>query len=221
MSTQPSAWTFNGTAQYDPTQTSAVMTAASVLYQAGSVVYRNPVAFDSFDATFQFRIGFGGGTRSDGMGFMFQTSGPTAVGTYGGELGMAGLTGFGVEMDIFDNGACGDVSGDHVGVDSLALCDAGPGLPQSLFSADVTSLFDLGDGNWHTASVSLGNGALSMVVDGTTVANGVALPGFVANTPSYFGFGGATGGLVLPDGTGGYRTEVKNVVIAFPSPRCL
>jgi hypothetical protein len=48
----------------------------------------------------------------------------------------------------------------------------------------------------------------------------VALSGFVANTPAYFGFGGATGGLVL-NGAGGYRSEVKNVVIVFPTPRCL
>ena len=58
-------------------------------------------------------------------------------------LGMDGLTGFGVELDIHNNGGCGDGSDDHVGVDSLADCSAMSGLPQSLFSTDVTSTLDL------------------------------------------------------------------------------
>jgi hypothetical protein len=210
---------FNGTAQYDGTQKSAVLTAAAVTFQAGSVVYRNPVAFDAFVATFEFRMGFGGGTRSDGMGFMFQTSGATAVGANGGSLGMEGLAGYGVELDIHNNGSCGDSSDDHVGVDSLADCSSG--LPQSLFSTDVSSTFDLADGNWHSATVSLAGGALSLVVDDVGLANGVSLPGYVPNTPAYLGFGGATGGLVDTTGNGGYRSEVRNVNITFPSPRCL
>jgi hypothetical protein len=221
MSGQPSRWRFNGTAQYDGWQRSAVLTAANVLFQAGSVVYENPVVVDGFVAGFQFRMGYGGGTRSDGMGFMFQTSGPTAVGGNGGALGMLGLSGYGVELDIYDNGGCGEASGDHVGVDSLASCSNNSGLPESLSSTDVSSVFDLADGNWHTATVSLGGGALSLVVDDVGVLKGVALPGYVPNTPAYLGFGGATGGLVDSSGNGGYRTEVKGVSITFPSPRCL
>jgi hypothetical protein len=40
--------------------------------------------------------------------------------------------------------------------------------------------------------------------------------------PYYFGFAGGTGGLVPADGgSGGYRQEVKNIVVTFPTPRCL
>jgi hypothetical protein len=221
MSSQPAGWSFNGTARHDSWQRSAVLTAANVLFQAGSVVYANPVAFDAFTATFQFRMGFNGGTRSDGMGFLFQTSGPSAVGGTGGALGMDGLSGYGVELDIHNNGGCGDGSDDHVGVDSLADCSAMSGQPQSLFSSDVTSTLDLADGRWHTATVTLAGGALSLVVDGSGLAKGVGLPGYVPNTPAYLGFAGATGGLVDSTGNGGYRSEVRNVSITFPSPRCL
>ncbi len=221
MAGQPGRWSFNGTAQYDGTQKSAVMTAADVLFQAGTVVYEDPVAFDAFVAGFEFRMGYGGGTRSDGMGFMFQTNGPNAVAGNGGALAMTGLAGYGVELDIYDNAACGDVSDDHVGVDSLASCSANAGQPQSLDSTDVSSLLDLADGNWHTATVSLSAGAVSVVVDDVGVIKGVTLPGYVPNTPAYLGFAGATGGLVDSSGHGGYRSEVRNVSITFPSPRCL
>jgi hypothetical protein len=221
MSGQPGRWSFNGTAQYDGSQKSAVLTAANVLFQAGSVVYQNPVVVDGFVADFQFRMGFGGGTRSDGMGFMFQTSGPTAVGGNGGALAMLGLAGYGVELDIHNNGGCGDVSDDHVGVDSLASCSSNSGLPDSLSSADLSTTVDLADGNWHTASVSMAGGALSVVIDDTGVLKGVALPGYAPSAPAYLGFAGATGGLVDPTGNGGYRSEVKDVSITFPSPRCL
>jgi hypothetical protein len=221
MSSSPAGWSFNGTATYDSWHKSAVMTAAGALFQAGSVAYANPVAFDAFVAAFEFRIGFGGGTRSDGMGFLFQTSGSTAVGGNGGAMGMAGLAGYGVELDIYDNGACGDSTSDHIGVDSLAGCAADTTMPESLFATDVSSILDLADGNWHTATVSLAGGGLSVVVDGAGVAKGVALPGYVPNAPAYLGFAGATGGLVDSSGTGGYRSEVRNVNVTFPSPRCL
>jgi hypothetical protein len=221
MSGQPGRWSFNGTAYYDGSQRSAVMTDANVLFQAGSVVYRNAVVVDGFVAGFQFRMGSGGGTRSDGMGFMLQTSGPTAVGGNGGALGMLGLGGYGVELDIYDNGACGEVSGNHIGVDSLASCSANSGLPDSLDSTDVSSVLDLADGNWHTVTISMTGGALSVVVDDVGVLKGVALPGYSPTMPAYVGFGGATGGLVDSTGNGGYRSEVKNVSITFPSPRCL
>jgi hypothetical protein len=221
MSTKPAAWSFNGSAQYDPTEQSAVMTSANGTHQAGSVVYEDPVTFGWFTANFQFRIGYGGGARDDGMGFMFQTTGPTAVGGYGHGLGMTGLAGWGVEMDIYDNSRCGDSTDNHVGVDSLAECDAAAntGLPTSLFSLDVTSVLDLADGKWHTATVKLDREALSVFVDDAGLADHVGLPGYVVNVPAYFGFGGGTGNAMAD--AGGSRTEVKNVSITLLAPRCL
>jgi hypothetical protein len=217
-----SAWVFNGTAQYSGDQSSAALTVADVLYQAGSMNYRNAIAVDSFTAKFQFRMGYGGGSRNDGMGFMFQKTGPTALSGAGQALGMVGLDGYGVELDLVDNGACGDVSNDHVGVDSLAGCAAVTGLPTSLYSTDLTGVVDLADAAWHDAVVDLAGGTVSIAIDGSKAATQVALPGFVEGTTYYFGFAGATGGNAGgPDGGGGYRTEVREVEVTFPTARCL
>jgi len=59
-------------------------------------------------------------------------------------------------------------------------------------------------------------------VDGTMEAQAVALPNLQTGAQYYFGFAGGTGGLVQADGgAGGYRQEVKDIVITFPTPRCL
>jgi hypothetical protein len=215
MSSAPAGWTFNGSAAWDPSGPSARMTAANAASATGTVIYAHAIATDQFTASFQFRIGAGGGGRFDGMGFMIESAGPTAIGVGDGSLGMGGLAGYGVELDVFNNGQCGDTSNDHVGVDSLSECAA---MPTSLFASDLTSTIDLADGRWHAATLRLVAGAMSVSIDTKAFAQNVALTGFVSGTPYYYGFSGATGG-VAPNG--GVRTEVKAVTIAFPTPRCL
>jgi hypothetical protein len=194
------------------------MTAAKAPGVTGTVIYAHSVVTDEFTASFQFRIGAGGGGRYDGMGFMFEASGPTAVGSGNGALGMGGLLGYGVEFDVYDNGQCADNSADHVGVDSLSFCSSSS-MPTSLFaSPDLTSTVDLADGLWHAAVVSLAAGAISVSIDAKSVAPNVALTGFTSGTPYYYGFSGATGGGAS---NGGIQTEVKTVAITFPTPRCL
>jgi hypothetical protein len=152
------------------------------------------------------------------MGFMILTDGATAVGMGAGGLGMSGLNGYGVELDVYDNGACGDDNQNHVGVDQLTVCDVN--LPTSLYATDdlsTTINVDLGDANWHTADVQLANGAISVSIDTHQVANNVALPNFTAGTRYYYGFAGAEGG---GGGMNGSQTEVKDVTVTFPTPRC-
>src|SRR5260370_9108290 len=73
MTTRPPDWVFNGSAIYDANAQSAVLTPSSPSVAAGTVVYPHPLATDTFDLTFDFRMGFGGGTRADGMGFIIET----------------------------------------------------------------------------------------------------------------------------------------------------
>ena len=221
MQTPPATWLFNGTAVYLDAGPSAAMTVANTLYQAGTVIYKNFVAVNEFTANFDFRMGYGGGTRNDGMAFIFENTSATSVGTDGESLAVVGLGGYGVEFDINDNGSCGDISDDQLGVDSLANCPAGNPLPTSLFSTDLTNQIDMADGTWHHASVVLAGGAISVQVNGSAFATAVALPDFEAGTHYFFGFGGATGGNGLPDGGGGYRDRGQSVAISFPTPRCL
>jgi hypothetical protein len=221
MATMPAAWTFNGTATFNAFAPSAELTPIGN-HLAGTVVYDDAITVDAFDVTFQFRMGLGGGTRSDGMGFMIEREGASALGGTGAGLGMTGLDGYGVELDIYDNGVCGDLSGNQVGVDDLSTCNAMEGTPSSLSAVDVSSMVDLADTHWHTAEVTLAAGAVSLSVDGATVITGVTLPQLKVGSPYYFGFAAGTGGLVPADGgVGGYRQEVRDVVITFPTPRCL
>ena len=74
MQTPPANWLFNGDARYLDAGSSAAMTVANVLYQAGSVIYENAIVVDEFTAEFEFRMGYGGGTRNDGMAFFFQNT---------------------------------------------------------------------------------------------------------------------------------------------------
>jgi hypothetical protein len=221
MTTAPKSWTFNGSAAFNAFAPSAELTPIANS-KAGTVVYDDPVVVDSFTVTFQFRMGLGGGSRSDGIGFMIEQEGASALGAAGPGLGMTGLTGYGVELDIQDNAVCGDTSSDHVGIDDLSVCPAKAGMPTSLFAADVTSTVDLADAKFHAAQLSLAKGALTVSIDGNTVVTDVKLPNLSIGTPYYFGFAGGTGNLLAADGgIGGYRQEVKDVVITFPTPRCL
>ncbi|HEX4457262.1 MAG TPA: hypothetical protein VIA18_04790, partial [Polyangia bacterium] len=218
MATQPTNWTFNGNASYDGTALSGVLTQA-VNGQTGTIIYNNPIATDSFDVTFDFRISPHG---ADGMGFMIEKEGNTAIGEGGGGFAMTGLTGYGVELDAYNNGACGDVDNDHTAVDSLTPCSDDTDCPTSLgVSASLSSLFgyDIGDGTWRTVSVHNAAGVVTVTINQGTSTNiaavtSIALPNYVPGDKYYFGFGG---------GTGGYneRQEIRNVKITFPTTRCL
>ncbi|WP_437927332.1 L-type lectin-domain containing protein [Sorangium sp. So ce291] len=200
MASPPEGWSFNGDAFWDAEALSGVLTEAR-RDQAGTLVYRNPIAADAFTATFEFRLG-----RGDGLGFMLQTTGETAVGEPGGSLGMVGLAGYGIELDTFDNFDCRDRDGNHVGVDNLAQrCSS---------LSQVESNVWLGDGAFHTARIELDEGEVSVIIDGETLIQGFAIDGFPVGSAFFYGFAAGTGDAVA-------RQQIRNVSITFPAPRCL
>jgi hypothetical protein len=240
MSSLPPDWTFNtapGAASgsfFDNSKSVAVVTGDSV-NAVGSIVFQHPIAVDSFDAKFDFRVTHVASPYGDGMGFMMIKQNTsvsridTAVGITGGGLGIMAptaqgssttLTGFGVELDSFDNdsaGGCGEtVNGDHASIDTLAQCFITNGsVPTPVSTAQATTI---GDGNFHTVDVKLSGGKMTVTItQGTTTKtlfNGVILPGFKSGDLYFFGFGGACGGL-------SERQELRNVTITFPTTRCL
>jgi hypothetical protein len=223
MATKPGGWDFNGTAVYDSTTESAVLTAQGVANQAATVLYAAPVALDAFDAQFSFRMGYGGGGRGDGMAFVMEQDGPTAVGGVGGALALVGLSnGFAVELDTFNNQDCGDTSDDHVGVDSVASCAAASGQPTSLAAVDVTSQVDIADAQWHEAEITVNSGKITVTIDQAAVITNLAVTGIAPGPTYYLGVTGAVGALLLEDGgLNGYRQEFQNFTTTFPTPRCL
>jgi hypothetical protein len=209
-SAAPALWRVNGTAHiadggFGP-QT-GILTVVDA-GQAGTLIYKNPIVTDSFTATFSFYID--GGTGADGFGFMIETNGPTAVGGAGGDLGMGGLSGYGVEFDTYDNRTCQD--GNHVAIDVLTGPPDSGCVLQQIVSSPILS-FSL-RGTPHQAVIQMTSGSFTISIDGTQVLTG-SVPKFVFGTSYYYGFGGGTGGL----------TDLHEVSpalqVIFPTPRCL
>jgi hypothetical protein len=205
MASPPEGWSFNGDAFWDADTLAGVLTEDRH-GQAGTIIYRNPIAADAFTATFEFRLGEG-----DGMGFMLQTTGETAVGEPGGGLGMARLAGYGVELDTYYNLNCTDAYRNHVAVDNLAE-PCSDGVLGSVSQA--ASSIALGDAAFHTAQIELDEGVVSVSIDGVRLIQGFEIRRFPVGSKFFYGFAAGTG-----DATA--RQEIRNVKITFPSPRCL
>jgi hypothetical protein len=209
----PDGWSINGDAYWDPSTASLFLTD-SYDWEAGSFIYRHPMVVDTFDVDFEFLMG---GDGADGLGFLITTSGDRAVGDAGGGLGLAGLDGFGVEVDEWNNGVCGDSNYNHVGVDALGECDPKNKMPISLAAtSDLWALhgIEVSDGTWHRCSVHVEASAATVELDGHLLLRDIALPGLHAGDLYWFGFAGATGGA-------GDEHRLRNVAIRFPTPRCL
>jgi hypothetical protein len=174
---------------------------------------------DAFDVTFDFRIS---AHKADGMGFMIEKNGNTAVGHDGGGFAMSGLNGFGVELDTWKNdNACSEADNNHTAVDSLTQCPSNTDVPTPIaVSAELKGLYgyDLGDNTWRTCVVHMAGGLMSVTINQSSsnmpAVSNAMLTGFTSGDSYYFGFGGGTGGF-------NQKQEIKNVNITFPAPRCL
>ena len=206
LTTAPTQWVFNGSASWSAAGPWAELTPA-VGAVSGTMIYENPIVTDVFTATFSFRIGGG-----DGLAFMIEDAGSAKeLGHDGGGMGVAGIGGYAVELDTYDDGAaCGDPDGNHVGLDALAM-SCGMGLPVSL--AAQTASINLGDQQPHEAVVQFDNGTVSVVVDGQGMLD-AAIPGWTSGEAYYYGFGAGTG-----DAKG--QQVVNSVSVQFPTYRCL
>jgi len=228
--TQTSGWDLNGNAYYDSSTNTAVLTDATATVESGTGFYQDPIVADSFTLSFDFVFTTING-NADGMMFLLANGSATGVGSGYGGMGGLGLTGYGVELDIFNNGPCDGGNGNHAGIDVLSACGTNAGVPTPV--ATSANLFDstlpnngvgvLSDGTWRTATVQLSSGQLSVSITdstGTPVAVGnlqnVSLPGFTSGTPYYFGFSAGTGS----DGMAS-RAEIRNVSLTFPTAHCL
>jgi hypothetical protein len=227
MGANTSGWNFVGTATYDATAQTAVLTQPGALGSAGTVIYKDAVVVDDTTVSFDFRADTTGG-RADGLTFFLQTDGAAALGAAGGGLGVAGLHGYAVEFDIYNNKECGDSTANHAGIDTLTPCGLGEPTPVATSgdlndpSAPDHGVGDIGDGEWRTVVVTVLAGVMSVsVTDPTSGASiavpnlqSVMLPGFVGGTPYYIGFSGATGAITS-------RQEIRNVHVMFPATVCL
>jgi hypothetical protein len=205
--TQSAGWSANGSATYDDADQAAQLTDLNNS-EAGTWVYGNPLFIDTAIIQFDFFSG-GGSNGADGMGLMLETNGPNALGEGSAGLGIAGLSGFGVEMDEWNNNACLDTTWSHIGIDTLDNC--GTGEPNTL-AVNNSPNFTVGDGNWHTMIVEIVDGAFTVKTDGVAAFTAYQVPGW-SNGSFYLGFGGGTGG------ANNYH-RVRNVAVGFSAPHC-
>ncbi len=231
--TKTTGWNFEGDASYDAVANTVVLVDGSVTTgQAGTVVYEDLVPVTSLTVTFDFRFTSSNG-RADGIAFMLETNGATALGASYGGFGVLGLTGYGVELDIFDSGPCDPGNGNHAGIDTLSSCTTNGGIPLPLatsgdlftaIGAGDNGVGDIGDGTWRTATLTLSNGQMSVSIsDPTTMMmiavpnlQNVALPGFTPGSSFYLGFGGGSG-----SNSQASKEEIRDVSIDFGAKQCL
>jgi hypothetical protein len=208
LTNPPELWTFNGAAIYQEVAMSPFIILSDGTDKAGTTIYANPIATDSFVVTFQAQLAL------DGLGFFLETNGPTAVGGANGGFGMSGLTGYGIELDTFQNACGGDPPANHVGIDDLSqVCGPTNSVQVSMFTAPVSAA--LTDGSYHPVEIDFNQGTVTVLVSGTTVISGFAIPGFPVGQQFFYGFGGSNGAAdASPE-------IVKNVGVTFPTPRCL
>ena len=206
MATLPTLWRFNGVAQYNAGAQAVTLTANAD--DIGTIIYQNAVETDSFVLSFDFQII---GSLGEGMAFMIETTGNTAVGSGNGGLGIAGLTGYGFELDTRKE-TCSDPNANHVGVDALTPCSAGSSLPKAL-TASASPIALAGSG-WQTCKLSFANGTVTMVLGPTSVIASYSIPGWQSGQAYYFGFAGDSGAKAVTQ-------QVRNVTLKFPTTRCL
>lgn len=212
MTAKPTGWTFNGNAYWNMPNMTTTLTDATA-GQFGSLVFDHAMVADSFDVSFDFRMVVGSTNPADGIAFMLEKNGATALGGGGGGLGVVGLTGWAVELDSYQNAnGCGDVNANHVGIDLLEACPGGPATPNT--QVEATPAITLRGTGFHTCRVHVVNGVATVSLDGKAVISNFSVPGFSAGAKYYFGFTGSNGSNY--DGHG-----VKNVAITFPGPQCL
>jgi hypothetical protein len=224
------SWSLTGSATDNTSLDGTIVLTTSAGHQSGSFIYSRPITTDNFNVSFEFKItpNANPANRGDGMGFMIEKNGSHALGNGGGGLGMTGLDGYGVELDLFNNAyppnagnGCGDADNNHVSVDSLTACldwnhNAIPTTipPPSGDLRNRTPSIDLADGAWHSCVIRKTTGFVSVLIDGGLVVGGIQLPGFQPGEQYYFGFAGATGDFAN-------QQTIRNVHINFPTPRCL
>jgi hypothetical protein len=163
--------------------------------------------------------------------FFIGTDGPNMIGSGSGGFGVLGLSGYALELDVVNSGPCDPGNGNHAGVDLLSSCSSNCGVLSPIATSpdlfDVAApnngVGDIGDGTWREAWIQFVSGQLTLAItdsSGTLVAvpnlQGVTLPGFVAGTHYYLGFGGGTGSNALAA-----RQEIRDVAVMFGSTHCL
>ena len=161
-------------------------------FSAGSAYYSSPVNVTKFASQFTFTLA--PGNTADGMTFIMQNSGATALGQTAGFLGSAGIgKSVAVKFDVYDN------SGE--GPSSTGLYTNGA-APTNVNSVDLRpSNIDLHSGDPMQVNMTYDGSTLVVTIRDTINGNSntqnypVNIPAIVGGNNAFVGFTGANGGL--------------------------
>jgi hypothetical protein len=193
-------------------------------HEASSAYYSVPLYIGAFKAFFTYQdVTIGG---ADGVAFVMQNAGPTAVGTDGGGFGYGGISpSAALEMNIY-SGSVGGV-GIAFGTNGLTAQNGGAAYTS-------TSPVNIASGNPIDVALTYLGGQLSVTMtDETTLATYSTsysvpnLPAIVGGQTAYVGFSGATGGVsatqtvtnfsYLPLATLSVQSSGSQVLISWPA----
>lgn len=202
--TNTTALTINGNATVTTTGDGKVMRVAPAGgNQVGSFFLTNQVNVGGFSTAFTFRMsaksgitdGFSNG--ADGITFVLQTVGATAIGNAGSGIGYEniGARSVAVEFDTFKNGgAVNDPSTNHLGINT-------GGSVTSLVTANVSPDFDNNtlwtawiDYNGTTLEVRVSNNSTRPSAATLTSNLNLLQSTLLNSTTAFVGFTSATGG---------------------------
>jgi hypothetical protein len=213
-------WTLNGSATMEKMQDGGLrlLLTPNHTAQAGSAFVTQPISLhagNTFSYTFQFQMTDPVFEASDGMTFVLQTQGLTAVGGNGGCLGYAGAplqsncppaTGgispsVAVEFDDYDN-APYDINGNHVAIlTDGQVNDLDPQTPYGVTNCQPTGGFGcMNNGDiWYvwidydgtTLHVALADN--SDVRPPNLINYAIDIPSILGRSSAYVGFTAGTG----------------------------
>lgn len=189
-----SGMTFNGSAKLNGTRLRLTDGGAS---EAGSAFYSTPLNVQSFTTDFSFQLTT---PNADGMAFVIQNSGTSALGSLGGGLGYGPDTPGGtagipksiaVKFDIYSN------AGEGTNSTGLYTNGASPTTPATTLGGNV----NLHSGDIFNVHMTYDGTTLSMTItdanvpaDTFTTSWTVNIPSIVGGNTAWAGFTGGTGG---------------------------
>ncbi|HVN02835.1 MAG TPA: L-type lectin-domain containing protein [Bryobacteraceae bacterium] len=213
-------WTLNGSAILKKVPDGGgyrIRLTANQTFQAGSAFLTAPIAFgngNTFSYSFQFQMTDPNSQASDGMTFVLQTAGPTALGANGGCLGYAGsgsdcvspytggiMPSVAVEFDTWQNSPF-DLNDNHVAIlTNGQLDDTDPQTPYGVTNCQPAGAFGcMNNGDVWSVWINYDGASLHVALADDSsnrppdlIDYPIDIPGILGGSSAYIGFSAGTG----------------------------